>query len=405
MNLKQQRAAAFEAAKSAYAAMEADETLETVKAAEEAALKVKELDTAIEKHKRAMAIFDDMKSTDPVQSSEIEGGSDDPLASAKSLGEFFVKAVGDQLHRVGPGSRASVVAPDFKAATDPQVTGGPDGGLGVFLTEIDRTILHGVRRPTITNLFGQGTIKGQAITYFVEGALEGDFETVAELGQYPQLHVTDPTPVTDAISKLGGFIKMSDEMLADLDFLVSEINTRLLYQLGLVEEYQVLYGDGTGTDLLGVLERNGIQTGTADSDTLADEIFKSMTKVYTASGLSPDGLVINPKDYEGLRLLRDSNEQYYGGGFFQNQYGAGSFANQPSPWGLRTIITPAVPQGTAVVGAFKQAATVYQKGGVRVEATNSDDKDFTKGQVTVRATKRLALAVRRPAGFVNITIS
>lgn len=194
-------------------------------------------------------------------------------------------------------------------------------------------------------------------------------------------------------------------MLADLDFLVSEINTRLLYQLSLIEEGQVLYGEGTGTDLEGVLERSGVQTGNATAGTLADEIFKSMTKVTTSSGLIPDGLVINPVDYEGLRLARDENGQYYGGGYFQNQYGAGAMSMQPSPWGLRTIVTPAVAQGTVVVGAFKQAATVYQKGGVRVEATNSDDKDFTKGQVTVRATKRLALAVRRPSGFLKLTIA
>lgn len=398
MNLKQQRAAAYKAAQDAYTAMEADRTEETVKAASDAAAEVKRLDKLIVEHKEAMETFRAL-------SGPVDEKSPKEVEDAKTIGEFFVKHVGDQIGSLHGGSRGTVIAPEFKEASDTQVTGGPDGALGVFLTDIDRTILQGVRRQTITNLFGQGTIENQAITYFVEGALEGDFETVAELGQYSQLHVGDPTPRTDAISKIGGFIKLSDEMLADLDFLVSEINTRLLYQLSLVEESQVLYGDGTGTDLEGVLERDGVQTGTATAATLADEIFKSMTKVYNASGLNPDGLVVNPSDYETLRLARDVNGQYYGGGYFQNQYGSGPLALQPSPWGLRTIVTPAVPKGTAVVGAFKQAATVYQKGGVRVEATNSDDKDFTKGQVTVRATKRLALAVRRPSGFVNIKVS
>jgi hypothetical protein len=42
------------------------------------------------------------------------------------------------------------------------------------------------------------------------------------------------------------------------------------------------------------------------------------------------------------------------------------------------------------------------KGGVRVEATNTDADDFQKNRMTIRAEERLALAVRRPAGFVKI---
>ena len=296
-------------------------------------------------------------------------------------------------------------APEFKAAADPQVTGGPTGGLGVLLTDVDRTIVQAYRRPTITGLFGQGRLSGQAITYFVEQAREGNFATVAEAGKFAQLHYADPTKVTDALSKIAGFIKLSDEMLEDLDFLVSEINGRLLYDLSLVEESQVLSGDGTGTNLLGLLNRSGVQTGTATADTLADEIFKSMTKVANATGLAADALVINPADYEGLRLAKDGNEQYYGGGYFAGQYGVGGVPEQPPVWGLRTVVSPAVAIGKPVVGAFNTAATLYRKGGVAVEATNSNEDDFTRGLVTVRAAERLALAVRRPAAFVKITVS
>ena len=219
------------------------------------------------------------------------------------------------------------------------------------------------------------------------------------------MHYADPTKVTDALSKVAGFIKLSDEMLEDLDFLVSEINGRLLYDLSLVEESQVLSGDGTGTNLLGLLNRSGVQTGTATADTLADEIFKSMTKVANATGLAADALVINPADYEGLRLAKDGNEQYYGGGYFAGQYGVGGVPEQPPVWGLRTVVSPAVAIGKPVVGAFNTAATLYRKGGVAVEATNSNEDDFTRGLVTVRAAERLALAVRRPAAFVKITVS
>ena len=37
-----------------------------------------------------------------------------------------------------------------------------------------------------------------------------------------------------------------------------------------------------------------------------------------------------------------------------------------------------------------------------MEATNTDQDDFIKNRMTIRAEERIALAVRRPKGFVKI---
>lgn len=68
-------------------------------------------------------------------------------------------------------------------------------------------------------------------------------------------------------------------------------------------------------------------------------------------------------------------------------------------------MSAAVPANTAVVGAFGTAATVYRKGGVRVESTNSHSDDFTNNLITTRIEERVALAVRNPSAFVNVTLS
>ncbi len=142
-----------------------------------------------------------------------------------------------------------------------------------------------------------------------------------------------------------------------------------------------------------------------DSTDNADALFRAMTKIQTATGLSADGIVINPADYQTLRLGKDGNGQYFGGGYFQGQYGNGAVDEQPPLWGVRTVVSPAVAAGTAVVGAFGVAATVYRKGGVRVESTNSHDDDFTNNLITTRIEERVALAVRIPAAFVQVTLS
>lgn len=79
--------------------------------------------------------------------------------------------------------------------------------------------------------------------------------------------------------------------------------------------------------------------------------------------------------------------------------------SQPNLWGLRTVVTPSIAQGTALVGAFSQAATVYRKGGVRVESTNSHSDDFTHNLNTVRVEERIGLAVPVPSGFAKVNLA
>ena len=57
-----------------------------------------------------------------------------------------------------------------------------------------------------------------------------------------------------------------------------------------------------------------------------------------------------------------------------------------------------------MVGAFKASTTLYRKGGVRVESTNSDQGKFTKDIITTRIEERIALAVRMPAAIVKGTL-
>ena len=113
------------------------------------------------------------------------------------------------------------------------------------------------------------------------------------------------------------------------------------------------------------------------------------------SGFAADAIVINPSDWYSLRVAKDGENRYYGGGFFGAQ-------NIPNLWGIPVCVSSAVSAGTVVVGAFKACASVVNNGGVRVETTNSDQDDFIKNLMTIRAEERLALAVRRPKGFKKL---
>lgn len=319
-----------------------------------------------------------------MENSEVHENMNENIST---LGEFAVKNL--DLSGIQGGSAKSA-GTDFgyKANTDIHTT--PT----VTVTEqnvVDVT----TRELTVRDLLGAEVISGNAFTYFQMGTTEGTPGEVAEGGTKPQIHI--PTnPVTVPLTKVAAWFYESDELLSDAPFMASAINNRGIYEHNLyVENYLVN----------AISSASGIQTITPAGSTLtADDIFKAITAVRTGSRYAADALIINPADYETLRLAKDSNLQYYGGGYFYAPYGNGQIVEQPGIWGLRTVVTTAVPAGTVLVGAFKAGGSVVTKDneGLRVEVATQDQDDFIKNLVTVRIEERMALALRVPAAFVKV---
>ena len=306
-------------------------------------------------------------------------------AMPRTLGENFVEAIKNQQI----GKKFDLNVPAFKAATDTQTS--PAGAVD-FATTFDETVVEAARVPLVVrDLFGAENISGSTLVYLVEGAMQGAPAVTAEGAEKPQIHFADPTPKTVSLAKVACHIKESDEYISDYPFLASAINGRLLYELGLVEQNKLV------TDLLGT---SGIQTGTyaanATATDIADAILQAAMDVQNSSGFAADAILINPADWYALRIAKDGEYRYYGGGFFGAQ-------NVPNLWGINVCVSPAVAAGTIVVGAYKTCASVVQNGGVSVEAVNTNEDDFVKNLMTIRAEERLALAVRRPAGFKKLT--
>lgn len=318
----------------------------------------------------------------------------DDEVKAATLGEHFVKSGALEKFQKGIGQRTAS-APEFKAAGDTNVVG-QNGKVqygGVVATPL--------RRLTIAELLGQGAMSNTSLTYWVQGEVEGSPAAVAEDGQKPLIHFNF-SPVTEALAKIAVITKVSDEAISDVDYIVSVINTQLVGRLQVVEEDQILNGSGTAPNLRGLLNRTGVQTYATEAGYTAekgfDAIFHAITMVATGSAqLSADGIVINPADYETLRLAKDGENRYYAGGPFEG--------GNPGLWGVRTVVTPAIAAGTVLVGAFGQAAQLFRKGGLQVDSTNSDATDFQFNRVALRAEERILLAVYMPAGFVKLTLT
>lgn len=327
-----------------------------------------------------------------------------PKSRAKSLGALYA----EELQAKGLTALETKSHPfstsEFKAATDTHVVGGDSGAYGPMITDVDQNGAWPFERQlTIADLFSAGSVNGNSIKYPVYSAFEGGSGTVKESAQKPQLHLPDPTWEVDSLAEVAAWWKISDDMADDLPYIVSEINQHAQYNLLLQEELQLLSGTGLNADIKGLVNR-GIQTIAKGTDADPDRIFHATTLISTATGFPADAVVINPTDYEAIRLSKDSNGQYFGGGFFAGQYGNGGILQNPALWGLRTVVTPSVTAGTVLVGAFKAGGMVFRKGGLRAESTNSNENDFTNDKITFRVKERLGLQVKYPAAFVSVAL-
>jgi HK97 family phage major capsid protein len=283
--------------------------------------------------------------------------------------------------------------------------------LSTGLTSIEKlpgVVGIGTRPLTVKDLIASGATTSTVVRYIQETVFTNTVATVGEGAAKPE-QVFAFNEVDANVKKIAAWTKMSEELYADFLAVASFINQRLPYLVERVEEDQLLNGDGVGNNLVGILNTVGIQTQAKSTDTAADAIFKAMTKVRWANmtsaqgGFEPDGIVMHPTDWQNIRLSKDTAGQYFGGGPFTGAYGSAGLIQFEMLWGKPVSVTPAIAAGKALVGAFRLGAQWFQRQGVTVETTNTDQDDFIKNLMTIRAESRLALAVYRPVTFCTVT--
>lgn len=252
------------------------------------------------------------------------------------------------------------------------------------------------KRLTIADLIAPGTTDSNAILYLKETTFTNASAATAEGTDKPQSTLVF-AQATSPVQKLAHWLPVTEEMLEDYSGIRSYIDSRLRLGLDLNEEDELLNGSGTPPHLQGLMGVSGIASAIArGSDNTPDAILKQITAIATNALVQPEGVVMNPANWQTVQLMKDSNGQYYGSGPF-------AAPQVPRIWGLPVAVTPSIVANTALVGAFRSASQIFRKGGVRVEVSNSHSDFFIKNLVAIRAEERLALAIYRPAAFGKVT--
>ena len=272
---------------------------------------------------------------------------------------------------------------DKKSGVSVHIKANTDAVTAPQIPEVDRSVAAQPRRIAAADFFSNATISGNAITYFRQGAYEGTPAAVAQGAKKPQ-NSTSFAPTTLPLSKLAAYIKETDEILWDADFLASEVQNSLVYRLGVVEDNTIV------TTVSGT---SGILTYTLGTgESLADGIISGVMKIKDASAYDASVVIMNPADFLAALKAKDGNDQYYGGGYFTAAYGTGAYGVPTAIWGVPVFTSSAITAGTAIVAA-REAVKVWRKGGLDVKLYEQNEDDALYNRVTLLAEERLAVAV------------
>jgi HK97 family phage major capsid protein len=328
---------------------------------------------------------------------------------ASSLGDAFVKSEGYQnLLAKGLNGDWSTGLIDIetglmgKTLLDLPAAGGTTGN--VIAPQYEPGVLPKLfQRLTVSDLMPQGVASSGTVRYLVESVATNAAAATAEGATKPE-STLDLDSVDESVKKIATFLPVTEEMLEDGPAIQSYINARLALFVQIAEEAALLYGTGAGANIKGIVPRipaNNLGMRKAGASvTDADHVFRAISRIRE-SFLEPDGIIMHPNDWEGIVLLKDTQNRYMGTGPWTASQPGSPTEPGATLWGLNVVVTQAVTEAQPILGAFKSAAQVYRRGGLTVEASNSHSTFFQENKVAIRAEERLALAVYRPEAFAT----
>ena len=201
------------------------------------------------------------------------------------------------------------------------------------------------------------------------------------------------------VRTMAHWIPVTNRMLADAPAIRGTIDGRLLFGLQQKLQSQIVSGDGTGENLTGILNTAGVGVVSKGTDSQIDALFKGRTSVMWTGFGTPSAYVLNPTDWQTIRLARETTNTATPGTYL---FGPPSTTGQDSLWGIPVVQDPNITLGTGLIGDFNQGVTLFdrEQGAVRVGTVNDQ---FIRNMQTILAELRVAFVVWRPAVFVKVT--
>lgn len=315
---------------------------------------------------------------------EQEQAAEAAAASVKSFGRMLVES------KAGTDLKGR----DVEIDVDMKTLFTTSAGWAPEVTRTGKVVDYATRPIQVIDLIPQ-TVTGQAaVAYMEETTFTNNAAEVLEGGSYVESALA-LTEQTSTVRKVSTFLPVTDETFEDEARAESYVNNRLPFMLRQRLDGQILVGNGTAPNLRGVNNVVGIQTQAKGADPTPDAVYKAIVLVRTTGQAMPDAFVVNPLDWQDVRLLRTVDGIYI--------WGNPSEAGPERIWGLQVAQAQAQTQNTGVVGDFGNFSELAVRRGVEVKVSDSHSTYFVEGKQAIRADLRAALIFYRPTAFCTVT--
>lgn len=243
------------------------------------------------------------------------------------------------------------------------------------------------RTAFVSNDIVSGTTSSPIVSWVDQVNADGGAGGTAEGATKNQADF-DLVVVNESLKKRTVFIKVSTEMLDDIDFMQSEIETELMELIELDIDDQLLNGDDTGENMNGILTQAtaydaGSFANTVDEANNWDVLQTAITQVIVANH-QPNVVYMNPIDVTKMKLTKGTDGHYVLPPF-------------TSADGMQVDALPVRANNGVPVDNFLvmdgTRAKAYFKNGISMNYGYEND-DFTKNLITVLAEARGLLRIR-----------
>lgn len=313
-----------------------------------------------------------------------EAGTQGAPVAAKSFGDLFNES------KAGSSLKGREVEIDI----DLKTLFTTSAGWAPETTRTGKVVDFATRPAQVTDIIPQTTTGQAAVVYMEETTFTNNAAETAEGGSYPESALA-LTEQSSTVRKISTFLPVTDETLEDEPRAAQYINNRLPFMLRQRLDGQILTGNGTAPNLRGVNNVVGIQTQAKGADPTPDAVYKAIVLVRVTGRAMPDAFVVNPTDWQDVRLLRTADGIYI--------WGNPSEAGPERIWGLQTVQSDAQTLNTGVVGDFGNFSELAIRRGIEVKVSDSHSTYFVEGKQALRADMRAALIFYRPAAFCTVT--
>lgn len=317
---------------------------------------------------------------------------------AKTFGALFVES--DEYKAFASGKTGKVRF-TVQANTITGQSGSPATNSDTLVPADRRSgIIPGAfRRLRIRDVIPAGPTNSNMIEFTRELAFTNNAAETAENATKPESVLTFELANAPVVT-IAHWLKITKQIMEDAPALASYVDTRLRYGVELREETQLIAGNGTGQNMKGITYSGNYTAFTpATGDNALDSLNKAKYAII-GSDYAPNAIIMNPTDWGAIERLKvgSSDDRYV--------IGDPRGAIGPVLWGLPVIVSNSMTSGKLLVAAFDIAFQIWDRSDTVVEMSESDDTNFQKNLVTVRAEKRLALAAYRPASvrYGNLTL-